>query len=366
MADGSPRFVDRRNLAELADPMIGKAGGDLRTLKFVWESDATMRINRPLLMGTGGLMLALTVATLPAQSALNDLRRGSELTKAVPVQGRIVLAQGPQAAERFNRIEQQMRTLTGQVEELTFQLRQLQDQLQRMQEDNDFRFRELEGGSVAPRAEGSADGGSGDFAGLRGPADSIGTIADQAPPLPAPAPSVVGPGTPPQPLGTLTMDAPTGNVADQPIDLMAPLPPEGGAGPEVAMITPTGDPRTDYEQAYGRILSGDYDTAESALRQFLSAYPTDALAADAQYWLGESLFVRGRYREAANEFLAGYKTYPDSGKAPDALLKLGLSLAGLGEREAACSTFDAVLTQYPNASNALRQRVTFEQSSASC
>jgi len=76
--------------------------------------------------------------------------------------------------------------------------------------------------------------------------------------------------------------------------------------------------------------------------------------------------VRAQYRDAANEFLAGYKTYPQSAKAPDALLKLGLSLAGLGEREAACRTFDAVLKQYPDASNALRQRVKFEQSSASC
>jgi TolA-binding protein len=76
--------------------------------------------------------------------------------------------------------------------------------------------------------------------------------------------------------------------------------------------------------------------------------------------------VRAQYRDAANEFLAGYKAYPKSGKAPDALLKLGLSLAGLGERDAACSTFAAVLKQYPNASNALRQRIKVEQSSAGC
>jgi tol-pal system protein YbgF len=132
------------------------------------------------------------------------------------------------------------------------------------------------------------------------------------------------------------------------------------------MIQPSGDPRTDYERAYGNILSGDYDTAEAGFRQFLQTYADSEYAPDAQYWLGESLFVRAQYREAANEFLAGYKAYPKSGKAPDALLKLGLSLAGLGEREAACSTFSAVLKQYPDASNALRQRIKVEQASASC
>jgi tol-pal system protein YbgF len=276
--------------------------------------------------------------------------------------------------ERFNRIEAQMRTLTGQVEELTHELRQLQDQLTRMQEDNEFRFRDLEGaGSSGIRSEPAEQAAASESGGSPpqsvpilpppGQPDAIGAIAGE-PPTPPPAPRDVGGlAAPPQPLGTLTIDAPSSANSNQPIDLTQPLPP---AGPQVAMIAPTGDPRTDYDRAYGSILSGDYDTAELALRQFLAAYPDNALAPDAQYWLGESLFVRAQYRDAANEFLAGFKAYPKSAKAPDALLKLGLSLAGLGEREAACRTFDAVLKQYPDASNALRQRVKFERSSASC
>jgi len=274
--------------------------------------------------------------------------------------------------ERFNRIEAQMRTLTGQVEELTHQLSQLQDQLKRIQEDNEFRFRDLEsGGAGGVRSKATQQTAEPESATPAQPAvptlpppgqqDTIGAIAGDAPPPLAP-PGLGGPGAPPQTLGTLTTDAPPAN-ANQPIDLTQPIP---QAGPQVAMITPTGDPRTDYDRAYGSILSGDYDTAEHGFRQFLAAYPDNALAPDAQYWLGESLFVRAQYREAANEFLAGYKAYPKSAKAPDALLKLGLSLAGLGEREAACRTFDAVLKQYPDSSNALRQRVKFEQSSANC
>ena len=282
----------------------------------------------------------------------------------------MTLAQSTEGtAERFNRVEAQMRTLTGQIEEMTFQLRQLQEQLKRMQEDNEFRFRELEGGggSPGPRSEGPADTtmtadsempvlpppiGSGD-------GDGIGAMVEQDPLANL---DFGGAGAPPQPLGTLTLDAPPAS-ADQPLDLTAPLS-QGGA--DVAMLAPTGDPRADYERAYGSILNGDYGNAEAAFRQFMATYPDDPLAPDAQYWLGESLFVRALFRDAANEFLGGYKAYPNSGKAPDALLKLGLSLAGLGEREAACSTFAAVLKQYPKVSNAMRQRVKFEQSSANC
>ena len=143
-------------------------------------------------------------------------------------------------------------------------------------------------------------------------------------------------------------------------------PPGAETAPANTVMASLGDPRSDYERAYNTILTGDYVVAEGAFRQFLASYPSDALAPDAQYWLGESLFARGKYREAADEFLNGYKAWPTSGKGPDTLLKLGLSLAGLGERDAACSTYAKVLKQYPKMSNALRNRVSVEQASAAC
>ena len=91
-----------------------------------------------------------------------------------------------------------------------------------------------------------------------------------------------------------------------------------------------------------------------------------ARAADATYWLGQSLFSRGMYREAALEFVNGHKLYPKSARAADTMLLLGKSLAGIPEREAACQTFAAALKQYPSMSNALRQRVITEQANAGC
>jgi tol-pal system protein YbgF len=335
---------------------------------------------------TAVLLAALSVLTMTSLAADAAWRPFGKPSAESPV----IEAQAEGGAERINRVEAQMRTLTGQIEELTFQLRQLQEQLKRMQEDNEFRFRDLEGAKgggggqpqrseAPPPAEPSpAEPPPSETATFppdelppatpplafpqgSGPLDSIGDLAGAPPTEIDPTPGL---GAPPQPLGSLTLDAPPPGP-DQPMDLGAPILPQS-EGPQVASIQPSGDPRTDYERAYGSILSGDYDTAEAGFRQFLASYPDNELAPDAQYWLGESLFVRAQYRDAANEFLAGYKAYPKSGKAPDALLKLGLSLAGLGERDAACSTFAAVLKQYPNASNALRQRIKVEQSSAGC
>ena len=270
------------------------------------------------------------------------------------IDGQFILAQSSEA-DRFNRIEAQMRMLTGQIEELEFRLRQVQEQLQRAQADSDFRFNELEGGDGAavrpPPQPSSAPA-------LPSPPATAQALGGQLSPATVATQSVGG-GTQPLDLSALargntpSTQLPSGNVAS-------------GGTARLVSAAPTGDPRLDYQRGYDLILSGNYLGAEEAFRQFLVAHSGDQLAPDAQFWIGESYFARGQYREAADEFLAGYKAYPASAKGPDTLLKLGLSLAGLGEREAACSTYAAVLKQYPQASNALRQRVVSEQAVAAC
>lgn len=247
-----------------------------------------------------------------------------QLQQALPPQGGdgVAVVQ-MDATERLNRAEARIRDLTGQVEELNFRLRQIQQQLG------------IETGDAATTG------------GVMVIPESNAAVAV------------------PQDLGRLTIDAPS----DQPIDLAAPpagSAPAGSALRGSAQIVSLGVPAADYDQAYSAILSGDYELAEAAFRNFLDIYPNDERVSDARYWLGESLFARGEFSDAADEFLAGYKADPQSGKAPDTLLKLGLSLAGLGEREAACSTYGEVLRKYPDASKALRQRVTNEQAVASC
>jgi tol-pal system protein YbgF len=274
-------------------------------------------------------------------------------------------------ADRFNRIEAQMRALTGQIEDLTYQLRQLQAQLDQL------------GGGTGTAAIAAPPTAPPRQVGPGAPArqDTIGVLAGQDDtdlPVEIGEPGI---GEPPRPLGSLLLDAPT-DSASQPLDLSAlargdageplppPLPADQGFAleplPQIASVTPTGDPQTDYTRSYDLFVAGSYDAAETSFRQFIDAYPQDRLAADAQYWLGQTYFVRGRYREAAEQFRGGYKAYPQSDIAPYTVFQLGQSLAGLQEREAACQMYAAVLKQYPSLANSLRQRVVNEQASARC
>jgi tol-pal system protein YbgF len=131
-------------------------------------------------------------------------------------------------------------------------------------------------------------------------------------------------------------------------------------------VSLSGSSRGEYDLAYGFVLTGDYGLAEESFRNWLASFPNDPQAADAQFWLGESLFQQGEYREAATHFLAVYNAGGESTKGPDALLKLGMSLAALGEQSTACGTFAEVSRRYPDASAALMNRVNEEAARAGC
>jgi tol-pal system protein YbgF len=114
------------------------------------------------------------------------------------------------------------------------------------------------------------------------------------------------------------------------------------------------------------MLRRDYALAEEGFRTFLSKYPNDRLAPEAQYWLGESLFQRQLYRDAAENFLNVSTKYETTAKAPDSLLRLGQSLAALGERDAACASLAEVLRKYPRAAIGVKNGVDREQRRAHC
>jgi tol-pal system protein YbgF len=306
-----------------------------------------------------------------------------------PNTGRMALSSD--LAVRLDRLESQIRQLTGAIEQLQYRNQQLEGQLRRMQPDAEYRVPE---GSArgAPSARPAA------------PAQPMQPQATQ-PYSPSSPPAATGPrrgdafdpsvnpSAPgaPRPLGTTApsaplaqstdpeepVGAPGGRPAGAPLDLStltglagngeAPPPaPRNPGGAQVATLPPTDSPKDTYDLAYGYILRREYAMAEDAFRVFLRRFPNDRLSSDAQYWLGESLFQRQRYRDAAEMFLNLSTKFETSPKAPDSLLRLGQSLAGLGEKDAACASLAEVGRKYPRASVSVKQGVEREQKRVRC
>ncbi len=146
----------------------------------------------------------------------------------------------------------------------------------------------------------------------------------------------------------------------------APRPQVAAAPPVANQANAEMNPKQLYETAYGYLLQRDYGAAEAAFDDFLRRHPSDPLAGNAQYWLGESLYVRGQYRAAANAFLKGYQSYSKSAKAPESLLKLAMSLQRLGQKEAACTSYSELSTRFPSAPTHVKNTAQVERQRAGC
>jgi tol-pal system protein YbgF len=90
-----------------------------------------------------------------------------------------------------------------------------------------------------------------------------------------------------------------------------------------------------YKAAYDLLRDGKYAEAEQGLVKFLRDFPAGQYAGHAQYWLGESFYVRGKYDEALNAFRALQSSYPSSPKAEAGQLKEAFSLLELRQADAA-------------------------------
>jgi tol-pal system protein YbgF len=160
--------------------------------------------------------------------------------------------------------------------------------------------------------------------------------------------------------------APVATGQMPPAQMAPPARSVGTPGTQLATLPPTASPQDEYDMAYGYILHKDYALAEQAFRDFLRKHPDQKLVPDAQYWLGESMFQRQRYRDAAESFLAVTTKYEHSGKAPESLLRLGQSLAAMKQKEAACATLAEVGRKFPHATASVKRGVTQEQKRAHC
>lgn len=236
---------------------------------------------------------------------------------------------GGAVASRVDGLEIQLRALVGQVEQLSDQVRVLNSRR-----------------SAAP-----------DVADTR--------VAASPPPMRPAAPVQVAPeprNVPSSGFGSTTVTAGGGG------DAIGGLIGDERARAAPASL-PTGDggsPKQLYETAYGYLLQQNYGAAETAFEDFLGRHPNDALAGNAQYWLGESHYVRGQYKQAAGAFLKGYQTYGRSAKAPDSLMKLAMSLERLGQKDAACTSYGELNTRFPNAPQNIRTRVDSERRRIGC
>jgi tol-pal system protein YbgF len=105
-----------------------------------------------------------------------------------------------------------------------------------------------------------------------------------------------------------------------------------------------------YDRVMDEFKQRDYEAALAGFRLFIEIHSQSALAANAQYWMGECQYRMGRYKDALNSFYNVIMYYPLSPKLAASTLKLGQTYEKLGDQENARIMFDRVVNQYPDTS----------------
>ncbi len=274
---------------------------------------------------------------------------------------------------RMDRLEAQMRELTGRVEDAVNGVQQLQRRLEQINSDIDVRFSQGQGQAQGPprnpalsaHASAGTDPPEGQFA-MRGPSPAGNPARSKLATDPMP-PGTLVPPPPARPggAGTLTPpSSPPGAMQSVPETLNVAT--VGNFRPPSAGELPAGSASEQYNTAFGLLKQADYPAAEEALKTFVAQHPKDALAGSAQYWLGETYYARGRYAEAASIFAEGYKNYPKGTKAADDLLKLGMSLARANQKQNACVAFAQLDHDFPNPGSSIKEHSGAEKKRLGC
>lgn len=115
-----------------------------------------------------------------------------------------------------------------------------------------------------------------------------------------------------------------------------------------------------YDRVMEEFKQRDYEAAMAGFRLFIELHGQSALAANAQYWIGECQYRTRRYRDALKSFYDVVSNYPLSPKLAASTLKLGQTYTKLGDHEKARLMFDRVVEQYPESSEAEVARKAIE------
>ncbi len=225
--------------------------------------------------------------------------------------------------QRVDDLSQEVSELRGQLEQQNYDLAGLKKRQRELYLDIDRRLRDLENTSS------------------RTPA-----AAPSVPATTLPASSAAAPGAAASAAAAVAATPPKAQV-----ETPKPVVPAVSVAPGQPAST-VSEERAAYQKAFDLLKEGRYQRANAAFRDFLKKYPRSGYAGNAQYWLGESLYVSRQFKQAAEEFQRVLKNYPNSNKAPDAMLKLGYTWYELRQFDAAKAMLRQLRELYPNSTAA--------------
>ena len=107
-----------------------------------------------------------------------------------------------------------------------------------------------------------------------------------------------------------------------------------------------------YKDAYETFYKGDLEGARRKFEAFLKQYPNTELSDNAQFWIGETYYLKKDYERAILEYEKAIVKYPEGDKIPAALFKQALAFFELGDKANARNLLRRVIEKYPRSEQA--------------
>jgi tol-pal system protein YbgF len=307
------------------------------------ESHRQLLANHRQLQDGFSVMLA-QVQTIKEEQAAT----GQKLAQAETSPGNRGVVQLLNQVEALNG---ELSRLRGQMEVLANDVNNAQKRQRDMYVDLDTRLRRIEQGSASKKEQDT-------IAALEERIRKLeqGSATPTTIPQPVASVTAVPPVNPPPAAAPTAAASPSSST---PAVTGAAAPPTASSSLPPASLSTT-DPaaiQRSYDNAYNNYRLGDYSSAIRGFESFLKSYPKHALAANAQYWIGDSYFQIRDYRAAIEAERRLLGTYPDGPKAPDALLIIGSAESNLGDNPAARKTFEELIARYPASESADKAKI---------
>ena len=140
-----------------------------------------------------------------------------------------------------------------------------------------------------------------------------------------------------------------GQLASKQLELEGAIPSKEVSVDAKGVSTRAGDL---YKAAYETFQKGDLEGARRKFEAFLKQYPNTELSDNAQFWIGETYYLKKDYEKAILEYEKAITKYPEGDKVPSALFKQALAFLELGDKTNGRNLLKRVMERYPQSDQA--------------
>jgi len=133
----------------------------------------------------------------------------------------------------------------------------------------------------------------------------------------------------------------------------------GNTAPPSGVSSASAD--TLYQNALRDYNTGKYDLARQEFSDYIKTFPSNDLASNAQFYLGEVSYAQGDYRGAIEAYDIVLMNYPNSFKLGASLLKKGLAELELGMKASGTRDLREVVRRFPNSDDGRRAQAKLRE-----